>query len=173
MKCFRIDCVFVKNPHFLHWSLIVKSQPKIIELVTSRPGSRSGSPSHPKPCLVRIAPSAGVVMLLLLLILMKVVGVVFHGHPFQFIPLFSLNSTSSTLCTQVKFSLSLDRTASNCREIKSIAAKTLSRHNFGPICSVLDKSYQVPITIFELAPDSESLWKALSYEPIRFGLEPS
>ena len=31
----------------------------------------------------------------------------------------------------------------------------------------------VPITIFELRPDSESLWKALSYEPIRFGLEPS
>ena len=35
------------------------------------------------------------------------------------------------------------------------------------------KVIQVLITIFELRPDLESLWKALSYEPIRFGLEPS
>ena len=33
--------------------------------------------------------------------------------------------------------------------------------------------HRVPIAIFELRPDSESLWKALAYEQIRFGLEPS
>ena len=32
---------------------------------------------------------------------------------------------------------------------------------------------QVLITIFELRPDSEALWKALSFEPIRSGLEQS
>ena len=34
----NLDCAFVENPHFLNWSLIVKSQQKIIELVTRPAG---------------------------------------------------------------------------------------------------------------------------------------
>ena len=41
------------------------------------------------------------------------------------------------------------------------------------ICSVLDKSHLGADHHFELRPDSESLWKAPSYESTRFGLQPS
>ena len=40
-------------------------------------------------------------------------------------------------------------------------------------CSVLCKSHLGADHHFWLTPDWESLWKALSYESIRFGLEPS